>query len=446
MERKEHLKPFAFFAAIVAMIGSFLFGFQTAVISGALRFISEQFHLSLAQQGFLVSILLLGALVGVMLSGVIADALGRKKALILPSVLFCIGAAACALSTSFTYLLIGRLLTGLSVGIVSMTVPLYLAEITTSCLRGRFVAMHQLLITAGILSAYLVNYHYNASGLWHNMFLIALIPSFLQLVALPFVVESPSWLLSKGQRELAYTSFSKLRLDNHWQQSLVSLASFAKGDERKGIFSLFSFPKIRFVIFLGILLNMFQQITGINTLIYYAPKIFEMAGLDGPSDSSLATIGIGAINVLATFLSVTLIEKMGRRLLLMISLIGMFVCMQLLALQALLSDISSPMTAVIALTAFVASFAIGMGPVTVVLVSELYPMKIRGRAMSIATCSNWLFNYVMSFIFLDLLGLLKIGGVFQLYAALCILTILFVYFYIPETKGKSLEEIEASLH
>lgn len=443
MQKKEQFTAYTILAVLVASLGSFLLGYQTAVISGALPFLAREFSMTSGVEGFVVSIVLLGAVLGVLCSGTVADRLGRKKAILLPAALFTVGTLiVCTASTIFSFLL-GRFITGTAVGLISMTAPLYLAEIAPTRLRGTFVCVHQLVVTLGILAAYLVNYVYAAEGAWRNMFTVALIPSVLQFVLMLIICESPSWLLSHDLKDKAKSAFEKLRKDTLWQSHMIP--AHVPDTEKKTIASLFFKPKIRYVLILGLVLNMFQQITGINTIIYYAPKIFQHAGFQTVNIAILASVGIGLMNVLFTIVSMWLIDKAGRRRLLLWGLAGMLLSMQFLAMFLFIKTPYTSTISVISLMCYVGCFAVGIGPVTAVLISELYPLKIRGRAMSIATTANWFFNYLMSLIFLDLIELMGVAGVFELFAALTLAATLFVYFYIPETKGKSLEEIEAGL-
>lgn len=443
MHKKEQFTAYTILAVLTASLGSFLFGYQTAVISGALPFLSTEFSMTSGVEGFVVSIVLLGAVLGVLFSGTVADRFGRKKAILLPAILFTLGTLIVCTATSIFPFLLGRFITGTAVGLISMTAPLYLAEIAPARLRGTFVCVHQLVVTIGILSAYLVNYVYAAEGAWRDMFMVALVPSIAQCILMLLVCESPSWLLSHGLKDKAKNAFEKLRKDTLWQSHLVP--PHVPDAEKKTLASLFFKPKIRYVLILGLILNMFQQITGINTIIYYAPKIFQQAGFQTVNIAILASVGIGLMNVLFTLISMWLIDKAGRRKLLLWGLAGMLLSMQFLAMFLFIKTSYTSSISVISLMCYVGCFAVGIGPVTAVLISELYPLKIRGRAMSIATTANWFFNYLMSLIFLDLMELMGAAGVFELYAALTLAAILFVYFYIPETKGKSLEEIEAGL-
>lgn len=445
MHKQEQFTTYTILAVLTATLGSFLFGYQTAVISGALPFLATAFSMSSGVEGFVVSIVLLGAVLGVLFSGMVADHYGRKKAILLPAALFTVGTAIVCASSSIYLFLLGRFITGTAVGLISMTAPLYLAEIAPSRLRGTFVCVHQLIVTLGILVAYLVNYMYAASGSWRSMFAIGLIPSMIQFFVMLLICESPSWLLSRGLKDQAAAALQKLRKDTSWRDHVMAVSTYVPHEEKQSTASLFFKPKIRYVMILGLLLNMFQQITGINTVIYYAPKIFQEAGFESVNIAILAAVGIGVINVLSTAISTWLIDKAGRRKLLLVGLAGMMLSLQLLSLFLFIKTNHTAAISVIALMSYVAFFAIGIGPVTAVLISELYPLKIRGRAMSIATTANWFFNYIMSLIFLDLMKWMGIAGVFELFATFTLASILFVYFYIPETKGKSLEEIESSL-
>ena len=445
MKKNEPCTPYAIFALLTATLGSFLFGFQTAVISGALSFLEQEFRMNSSQEGIAVSIILLGAIFGVLFAGKLADSYGRKKAILLPSVLFTLGTIIVCLSSGLYSFMVGRFITGIAVGLISTTVPLYLAEIAPARLRGAFVCVHQLVVTMGILSAYLVNYSFADAGSWRSMFMVALIPSVFQFFLMLILCESPSWLLSQGLKEKADLALQKLRCDTRVHMEDQPCIKSAKSKQKQTLTGLFRNDKIRYVLIIGIVLNMFQQITGINTVIYYAPKIFREAGFQTIDIAILAAIGLGIINVLATGVSVWLIDRMGRRKLLLLGLFGMLLSLQLLSSALFLKNGLTATLSVVALMGYIAFFAIGIGPVTFVLISEIYPLKIRGRAMGIAATTNWIFNFALSLVFLDLMRLMGSSGVFELFALLTLACIVFVYYCIPETKGKSLEEIESGL-
>lgn len=395
----------------IASLGGFLFGYNTGVISGALLFIAQTFSLSIFQEGMVVSILLIGALIGASVAGGFADKRGRRFTLLLNALVFIAGNILSAGAPSLFLLFAGRLLTGFAVGVVSIAAPLYLAEMAPPERRGAFVSANQLAITLGILAAYACNVWCASEANWRSMFAFGLLPALMQFFGMLLLPESPSWL----HREKTHFS--------NW----------------KGLLA----PSLRLPLFVGIGLSIFQQITGINTVIYYAPKIFALVGSTALL-ALIATVGIGLVNVLATILSVWLMDKVGRRALLLTGIAGMTMGMATLAFAFFTHSSALNFLALLSLIGYVAFFAIGLGPVTWVILSEIYPLSLRGRAMGIATFANWLFNYIVSLTFLDLLTQLTPAGTFLLYALISLLSLYFVYRFIPETRGKTLAEIEAS--
>lgn len=445
MLKKTEFTPYTILATAVATLGSFLYGFQTAVISGVLPYLSKHFSLTVWEEGFVVSILLLGAIIGVIFAGTIADRFGRKRAILLPAFLFFIGTMISSYVDGIAQFMIGRFITGFAVGLSSITVPLYLAEIAPAKSRGAFVSIHQLVVTVGVLVAYIVNYYFSTTGAWRDMISAGLIPAAAQFFLVFFICDSPSWLHSHGFDSKAIEALKKLRKEDGWQEQLDRMTKLQPTSMKVGWGALLS-PKLRHVVILGVVLNMFSQITGINSIIYYTPKIFAQTGYNNVSMAIFASIGIGVINVLASILSVYLLDKIGRKALLLFGIAGMAISLLVLSTTILLGSSYTPQISLISLIIYVGGFAVGLGPVSVVLISELYPLRIRGRAMGIATMSNWCFNYALSLVFLDLMTLFGAAGVFLLYAVLSIASGLFVHLFIPETKGKTLEEIEASLH
>lgn len=425
-------------------MGGFLFGYHTGIISGALIFLGPAFNLTPIDEGFIVSIILLGAIAGALISGMLADWLGRKKTILLTALICILGATIISVSHSFFLLSLGRAITGLAIGIISLTAPLYIAEISPPHYRGRFVSLNQLAISMGILAAYSISLLYSGEGRWRMMFAIGIIPALIQIWALYFIPETPSWLLVKRQEKKAIGVLQKLRRDTDWKEHLSEMKRTAAPQKRGGWSALLK-PQLRFVLLIGILLNCFQQITGINTVIYYAPKIFQVAGFGSAFGAILATLGVGVINVIFSVLSVWLLDKVGRRPLLIWGVAGMVISLSVLALAFFIQSELIDLIAIISLMTYVASFAIGLGPTPALLLSEIYPLKIRGKAMTIGTMSNWFSNYLISLTFLDLMQKLGSAGTFCLYAAIGLVALWFFWHYIPETKGKSLEEIEASL-
>jgi SP family galactose:H+ symporter-like MFS transporter len=391
--------------AIVSMSG-FLFGYTTSVISGALLYMSTQFALSSDGEEWLVSIVPMGALLGAFVAGFIADHFGRRSTLMLTSILFLLGTALGVWAQSLELLMIGRGITGIAVGIASMAAPLYLAEMAPPQSRGLWVTINQLILTVGILVAYSCNYSFASASDWRSMLAIAFVPAGLQLVGLFFLPESPAW--KSGERK--------------------------RGEPWTALFT----AAMRRPLLIGVGLSILQQITGINTVIYYAPRIFKSAQMDRAEVAILATVGIGVINVIATMLSAWLLDKIGRRILLLIGSLGMGGALLVLVLGFVSESQLIDVIAVASLMAYVGFFAIGLGPVPWLIISEIYPGPIRGRAMGVATFANWGFNIVVAFTFIDLLDWAGTSGAFLLYAAICIVAFFFSLRLVPETKGKSL--------
>ena len=402
---------YSLFVSCVAALSGLLFGYNTSVISGVLLFITRDFQLTTFEQEVVVSTILIGALLGALCGGFIADAIGRKKTLFVTLVLFLIGVLTLSDSIGFNTLLIGRFVTGLGVGIVSMAAPLYIAEMSPPGSRGALVSINQLFITIGILLAYIVAYAYADRAAWREMFSFALIPIVIQFIGLFFISETPAWLAGNLHKQA--------KKSTHWKE-------------------LFS-PKVRLPFLIGIGISVFQQITGINTVIYYAPQIFQLAGYQTAQTALFATILVGAVNVLMTCIALWLIDLLGRRPLLIGGLIGMAASLSCLGVSFL--D-QGGLMALIGLLSYVAFFALSLGPVAWLIISEIYPLGIRGRAMGIATFSNWVANYFVSLTFLTLIDILGPSNTFWLYAIICFLGLWFVIKFVPETKGKTLEQIQ----
>ncbi len=441
MQRKRKFTAYSLFVSCVAAIGGLLFGYNTSVISGVLLFISRDFQLSTFEQEIIVSTLLIGALLGALVGGVIADHFGRKKTLFLTLLLFVIGVLTLTLAESYNAFLIGRFISGLAVGIVSMAAPLYIAEMSPPENRGALVSLNQLCITIGILLAYTVTYSFAAKAEWRDMFAFALIPILLQFIGLFFISETPSWLISHQKAGEADEILHKIRVASD-QHHLVAEKKGEDAPTRKSFKALFA-PQVRMPFLIGIGVAVFQSITGINTVIYYAPQIFQLAGYHTAETALFATILVGAINVIVTVISLWLIDRIGRRPLLLAGLVGMALSLLVLGFSFLTTGTSSGLTAIFALLIYVGFFAVSLGPVAWLIISEVYPLGIRGRAMGIASFSNWLCNYFVSLTFLTLIQELGTSGTFWLYAIICILGLWFVIKLVPETKGKTLEEIQA---
>jgi MFS transporter, SP family, galactose:H+ symporter len=432
----------------VAALGGLLFGYDTGVISGALLFIRQVMSLSTTAQGVVVAIALFGAAIGAAFAGQLSDRLGRRRVILGAGLLFIAGAIVSAVAQTVLVLLIGRLLVGLAIGVASMLTPLYLAEISAASDRGAIVSLNQLCITLGILVSYLVGFALaHAAEGWRWMLALGALPGAVLAIGMLALPESPRWLAGHGRLEDAERVLRRLRGTSEVAAEFGALRTdiARQGDQLASARELLA-PHLRRPLVIGIGLAIFQQITGINTVIYFAPTIFQAAGLSSAATAILATAGVGTVNVAMTIVSIRLIDRLGRRQLLFWSLGGM--ALTLFALSgAFYAGVSGHLAwiAVVSVAAFVGFFAIGLGPVFWLLIAEIFPLALRGRAMSLATIANWSFNLIVSLTFLDLVVVLGSGGAFLIYAVLSAVALVFIAALVPETKGRSLEEIEAAL-
>jgi MFS transporter, SP family, galactose:H+ symporter len=438
---------FVYVAAAFAALGGLLFGYDTGVISGALIFIQKSFSLSVFHQGLVVSVVLVGAAIGALGGGNLSDRIGRRATLLLTSVIFIAGAILCAVASSENMLVVGRAIVGLGIGLSSTTVPVYISEVSTAKARGWQVSLFQLAITVGILVAYLVDYAFAGSGAWRWMLGLAVIPGAMLGLGMLFLPETPRWLAKTGKMDAARKVLTKIRGTQNVEGEMKEIeATLAKSDSDASWLDLLK-PNVRAGMIIGIGLAFFQQVTGINTVIYYAPNIIHSAGLSSVSGAILATAGIGLVNVLMTIVAMWLIDRVGRRPLLLVGIAGMVVCLGLLGLVFRLPAHNESLAwlAVVTLMAYVAFFAISLGPIFWLLISEIYPLEIRGKAEGTAAGSNWAANFAVSLTFLLLVQAFGPSLTFWLYGVMAVAAWIFSYYLVPETKGRSLEEIEESL-
>ncbi len=433
------------YIAATAALGGLLFGYDTGVISGALLFLREAFHLSSLMLGVVTSIALAGAAGGAAIAGRLADRFGRRLSLLGTATVFVVGAILSALAANLTLLLAGRLLVGFGIGGASMLTPLYLAEIAPARERGALVSFNQLAVTLGILVSYLVGYALSASGAWRWMLGLGAVPGVILTVGMLLLPETPRWLAGHGHTAKARAALRRLRgRDVDIEAEVRQLPADLTSETQAMPESRLGHAAARLPLIVGIGLAVFQQVTGINTVIYFAPMIFQASGQSSASAAILATAGIGVVNVGMTLVAIWLVDRVGRRVLLLSGLSGMAVSLCLLALGFLLGKgTASGWLTAASLAAYVGSFAIGLGPVFWLLISEIFPLAIRGRGMSAATIANWLANLVVALTFLDLVDLLGHPGVFFLYAALTLGALLFARALVPETRGLGLEAVQA---
>jgi len=435
------MKWSVFWIVAVTALSGLLFGYNTAIISTASLFLIKKFHLKTFQEEIVVSIILIGALIGALGGGTIADRIGRKWTIILTAIVYLISGLFLALAVDLPMIMLGRFIGGLALGVSSMAAPLYIAEISPPKYRGALVTSFQLAITIGILVAYLIGYAFAETRDWRWMFGVSIIPAIVQWVGMLFAPESPRWLLIKNKTEKALSILKKLRSGNVGRE-LEEMQKIESKTKEGGWKSLFNKAFLAPLI-LGIGLSVFQQITGINTVFYYAPQIFEITGFATPSKAILASIAIGTINVIATIISLWLIDKIGRRKLLLIGIAGMAISLLFLSMGFITHEKGLYDLSLFSLMAYVTFFAIGLGPCVWLIVSEIYPLHIRAKAMSIAIGFNWICNFIVSLTFLTLVHNLGSGETFLLYALICVLAWWFVFKLLPETKGKTLGEIES---
>ena len=437
---------FVVLAAIFAAVGGLLFGYDTAAISGAVIFIKQQFSLSTFPEELVVSMVLVGAATAARGGGRLSDHLGRRITLILTSIIFIMGALICAFAGSFATLLVGRTVVGIGIGLASTTVPVYISEVAPPKARGWQVSLFQLAITVGILAAYMVDYAFAPSGAWRWMLGLAAVPGLILGLGMLYLPESPRWLAKHGQADKALRILSRIRGNSDVTAEFKEIQSTLAQSSQQGRWIDLLRPAIRPALLVGIGLAVFQQITGINTVIYYAPTILQSAGISSASGAILATAGIGVVNVLMTLVSMWLVDRVGRRPLLLIGIAGIVITLGVLGFAFLHPGGGLAGVAVVTLMAYVASFAISLGPIFWLLISEIYPLNIRGLAEGTAAAANWSANLLVSLTFLTLVEALGPTRTFWLYALFAMAAWIFSYYMVPETKGRTLEEIERSLH
>jgi sugar porter (SP) family MFS transporter len=435
--------------AVIAAVAGILFGFDTGVISGAILFINEEFSLTSVTTEVAVSAVLMGAIIGALFGGPLSDRVGRRSSILAASLIFIAGTFVVVLSPVFAIFIIGRILIGIAIGIASFVAPLYISEIAPEHIRGALVSLNQLLITVGILIAYGVNYYFAASGDWRAMFLAGIIPGTVLLIGMFLMPRSPRWLVFMNRSADAAAVLKKIRGTADVSDELGEIERSVR-TEGAGTWSDLIAPGVRLPLLLGVGLAILQQATGINTVIYYAPTIFQFAGLAEATASIAATVGIGVVNVLVTLIAIWLVDRAGRRPLLLWSLAGMGIAMLILGVGFALEDSGAGVAAVslgqitaASLILYVAAFALGLGPIFWLLIAEIYPLSVRGLAMSLATVTNWAANFIIAATFLSLVDLIGESGVFLLYAVVALFAWIFIFKLVPETKGLSLEQIEA---
>lgn len=433
--------------AFIAAFAGILFGYDTGVISGAILFINTTFHLSPQMNGFVVSAVLIGAFTSSLVSGRLADYIGRKRLLIIDAVIFIIGTAFSSMATSVSWLVTGRIIVGVGIGISSYIAPLYISEISPPHRRGVLVSLNQLAITVGIFLSYVVDYYFALHSAWRYMFAAGIIPAALLLAGMLILPYSPRWILSQGGDEKALKILQKLRgVGPEAQRELEQIRTTLQ--QQKGSWKVLFSKIVRPTLIVGAGLAIFQQVTGINTVLYYAPTIFKMTGFHASETAILATMDIGAVNVLFTIIGLPLIDWLGRRPLLFIGVSAMSISLLVLSLAFEMHSHPSysHWISFVSLLVYIAGFAISLGPIMWLISSEIFPLRVRGLGSSVTTSINWAANWLVTITFLSLVQYLSPSGTFLIFFIISILALLFIYQWVPETKETTLEQIEENLY
>ena len=449
------------FLSVVAALGGFLFGYDTAVISGTIAQVTQLFQLDALQQGWYVGCALVGSIVGVLFAGILSDKLGRKLTMVISAVLFSTSALGCALSADFAQLVVYRIIGGVGIGVVSIVSPLYISELAVAQYRGRLVSLYQLAVTVGFWGAYLVNYQLLAwaeSGtqlsvdwlnkifiteVWRGMLGMETLPAILFFIIIFFIPESPRWLIVRGKELKAVNILEKIYNSITEAKSQLNETKSVLTSETKSEWSLLMKPGIFKAVIIGVCIAILGQFMGVNAVLYYGPSIFENAGLSG-GDSLFYQVLVGLVNTLTTILALVIIDKVGRKKLVYYGVSGMVVSLILIGLYFLFGDslgVSSLFLLVFFLF-YVFCCAVSICAVVFVLLSEMYPTKVRGLAMSIAGFALWIGTYLIGQLTPWMLQNLTPAGTFFLFALMCVPYMLIVWKLVPETTGKSLEEIE----
>jgi sugar porter (SP) family MFS transporter len=430
--------------SIVVALGGFLFGFDTAVISGAEQSIQKYWGLSSFEHGLTISIALIGTIFGALTGSIPSDKLGRKRTLVIIALIYLVAALGTALATNWYIFLFFRFIGGIGVGASSVTAPIYISEISPAEYRGRMVAMFQFNVVFGILISYFSNYLIGliTEGSWRLMLGIQAAPALLFFVLLRLVPESPRWLFMKGKVNEAERVL-KIINPNNYQNEIDAIQKNEVDEQATGSVERLLSKKYKFPIFLAVVFAIFNQVSGINAIIYYAPRIFEMTGL-GKDSSLLSTVGIGAVNFLFTLLAINFIDKVGRRTLMLIGSVGLIATLGLVSKTFFNEDFSGWWVTGYLLV-YIAFFAFSQGAVIWVFISEIFPNHVRAKGQTLGSFTHWLMAAIIAFSFPILAEQVGGGPTFLFFSIMMVLQLLFVWRIMPETKGKSLEQIERIL-
>lgn len=441
----SHNRYFAYLVAIIGAMGGLLFGYDTGVISGALIFISKTFAVNTITQEIIVSSVILGALIGAISSGRLADQLGRRTMLMAAASAFIIGTLIATFATTINMLILGRFIIGIAIGISSYTTPLFICEMAPTNYRGALVLLNAITITGGEAIAFLVDYALAPISDWRLMFATGLIPAIALFIGMLLLPETPRWLVLKGWIQKARDTLIQIRYNQNVEQELHDIQqSFSlKNNNWRHLFS----KKVRPVLIIAIALGIFQQFFGINTIMYYGPTIFNAAGFHGASSQILATLGMGVVNTIMSVVCVLIIDRIGRRKLLLIGsgIAAISLMVVGIAFRHSNQSLFAQWTTLIAMVVYIMGYCISVGSLFWLMISEIFPLSIRGLGMSLATAIQWGANFIVSMTFLSIVHSIGPSDTFWLYGSMCVLCLLFCYLFVPETKGVPLEMIEKNL-
>lgn len=431
--------------AAIAGLGGLLFGYDTGIIAGALLFIKTDFDLGSFAQGVVVAAVPVGAIAGAAFAGPAADTYGRRRMILLAAAVFIVGALGSAAAPNTEVLVIARVVIGVAIGLASAAAPVYISEVAPPESRGRLVSFFQLAVTIGILVAYLVGLAFDASGEWRWMLGLGVVPALALAFGMLRMPQSPRWLVMSGDDFAARATLAKIRVNDPDTIDMELREIKESIDDKPGGWHELLEPVVKAALLVGVGLAILQQVTGINTVIYYAPTIVQETGVNSSAGSIIAAIGVGIVNVGMTVVALRLLDRAGRRPLLMIGVAGMSI--SLFALGAAFigggGSTAASAIAIASLMLYVAAFAVSLGPIFWLLNAEIYPLGVRSKAAGIGTMANWTFNFIVSLTFLLLIEGLGQTGAFWLYAAVGLFTLWFCWKFVPETKDKRLEDIQA---
>jgi sugar porter (SP) family MFS transporter len=427
----------------IAALGGVLYGYDMGIIAAAAIFVKRSFALSTWMEELVVSIVLIGAMIGAIVGGAVADRIGRRATLVWAGGIFIVGSLLAPLSSNVFVLIVARAIIGIGIGFTSVTAPVYVSELAPPQSRGMLIGLYQFALTVGIALADLVGYWLAAQQAWRLMFGLAVVPTVVFLAVILTVPESPRWLFAHGRPKDASAVLNIYTDAVGAQRFLDDIEQGLKMPVDERWSALWS-PAVRGALFIAVGLTVLQQVTGINTIIYYGPQIFELAGSSSHANAIFATLIVAIVNVIATVVGIALVDRLGRKPLLYVGVTGMTIALFALSFgfghQAMLGS-SLGSIAITCLVVYIACFAFSLGAIAWILVAEVFPLRVRGRGVAAGTLFSGLANFAVSLTFLTLINLLGSAGTFAIYGTLCIVTLVFVRFVVPETRGKDLESI-----